>query len=731
MAHKHSVRDMGAHYTIDQYTRQIKNDSVNKTTIVQYDHNSERLTFEMPLYVDGHAMTLCDLIEIHYINISTDGNSQNHGTYEVNDIKAEGEKAVFTWLISQECTQLAGSLNFFVVFKCTESGVTVYRWGTEIYKNLPISAGMDNGEAIVTEYPDILAQWKAQIFGASDNAVLAVETAKTSALAAIEAAGEAKKQSVLDSIPDEYEALSALADQNHRNKAGAIVLDAEGESIVVNDASEYPLQNLKLFGKSEQIKTTGKNLFNPENVVNGYPYNISGLFVANSANRTGYVLCEPNTTYTVSKKVGSRFALAYTTQIPADGVSVHGMVTGYDSESLTITTGSNAVYLIVWVYNGNVDTITAEEMIDTVQVEKGDKATNYEPYTGGVASPSPEWAQEINSMEEPEIAVRGKNLIPQLSAYSKYGITITENNDGTSTLNGTATNSLGYKSKSVYLPSGTYTLKCNHVLDAETWLSISNTPLMIFPGEQQKTFTLEGGEHWLYFYVNTGVTFDNYVLEAQLEVGESATDFEPYTEQAINIPHTIPGIPVSSGGNYTDENGQEWICDEVDLARGVYVQRVGAYTNDGTTSTWGINQVNDTTIIFLTQTPCRPIEATKQFFNMQDFNWTISLSSRQNSGAVGTSGILYCICSVADFPDVDSFKAHLNVTPLECVYPLATPIETALSDAEITAFKALHSNRPNTVILNDAGAHMAVSYVADTKTYIDNKFAEMMEGVTG
>ena len=59
-----------------------------------------------------------------------------------------------------------------------------------------------------------------------------------------------------------------------------------------------------------------------------------------------------------------------------------------------------------------------------------------------------------------------------------------------------------------------------------------------------------------------------------------------------------------------------------------------------------------------------------------------------------------------------------------------TPIETPLSEAEISAFKALLSNKPTTTLLNDSGAFMAVSYVADTKTYIDNKITEMVKGVT-
>lgn len=47
-------------------------------------------------------------------------------------------------------------------------------------------------------------------------------------------------------------------------------------------------------------------------------------------------------------------------------------------------------------------------------------------------------------------------------------------------------------------------------------------------------------------------------------------------EQTLTLqtPTGLPGIPVTSGGNYTDQNGQQWICDEVDLERGVRVQMV-------------------------------------------------------------------------------------------------------------------------------------------------------------
>jgi hypothetical protein len=71
------------------------------------------------------------------------------------------------------------------------------------------------------------------------------------------------------------------------------------------------------------------------------------------------------------------------------------------------------------------------------------------------------------------------------------------------------------------------------------------------------------------------------------------------------------------------------------------------------------------------------------------------------------------------------WRAWLSNNPLTIVYALATPIETPLSETEIAAYKALHTNKPNTIILNDSGAWQSVKYVADTKLYIDNKFAEL------
>ena len=67
----------------------------------------------------------------------------------------------------------------------------------------------------------------------------------------------------------------------------------------------------------------------------------------------------------------------------------------------------------------------------------------------------------------------------------------------------------------------------------------------------------------------------NTTVKVSLTRNKSTT-YSPYREQVLTLPtpNGLSGIPVTSGGNYTDSRGQQWVCDEVDLARGVKVQRI-------------------------------------------------------------------------------------------------------------------------------------------------------------
>lgn len=170
MAHIHSVYDSDGHFLVDGKTRNIKSATGKKKTIVQYDHNSERLTFELPRIIEGHDMTLCNAVEVHYLNIDPYTNEAKKGVYEVQDLQASQEDentATCSWLVSRNATQLVGLLQFLVTFKCCSEGETEYAWSTNIYKQVTITRGIDNGAAVVEEYADILEQWRQEFSGGS------------------------------------------------------------------------------------------------------------------------------------------------------------------------------------------------------------------------------------------------------------------------------------------------------------------------------------------------------------------------------------------------------------------------------------------------------------------------------------------------------------------------------------------------------------------------------------
>ena len=166
MIHEHVVVNTDARFLIDPTTREITQQS-GKTKLIQGDHNSERYEFELPRYIDGHDMSLCNDIHVNYINVSANRDGQSKGPYKVRDMQIsadDAEKITFTWLVSRNSTKYAGTLNFNISFRCLSGAVVDYAWLTDIFKEIKVSAGIDNDcDEYVEEYIDILEQWKQDI----------------------------------------------------------------------------------------------------------------------------------------------------------------------------------------------------------------------------------------------------------------------------------------------------------------------------------------------------------------------------------------------------------------------------------------------------------------------------------------------------------------------------------------------------------------------------------------
>lgn len=163
MPHTHPVVDDDLHFVINPITREITNES-KKIKLMQGDHASEVFTFEVPRYIDGHDMSLCNKIAVHYINVGRSVSSPD--VHIVTDASTDGseEKITFTWIIRNTATKYPGTLSFLIKFSCMDNdGAITYQWNTDIFKGITVSAGMDNGETICEEYPDILEHWKNDV----------------------------------------------------------------------------------------------------------------------------------------------------------------------------------------------------------------------------------------------------------------------------------------------------------------------------------------------------------------------------------------------------------------------------------------------------------------------------------------------------------------------------------------------------------------------------------------
>lgn len=224
------------------------------------------------------------------------------------------------------------------------------------------------------------------------------------------------------------------------------------------------------------------------------------------------------------------------------------------------------------------------------------------------------------------------------------------------------------------------------------------------------------------------VTYSNVMLE----VGNGAGAYESYQDGgsvAASTPNGLPGIPVSSGGNYTDGTGQQWICDEVDFARGAYVQRVGTRNSaDMSSAGWTASSIvnpNGTVYLrnFQSALPVGGLWTTRKCADKPTQMGLHDFAVQSNASGLT---VLYVVSNAASAAE---FGEAVIAEGSTIMYALATPVETELSAEEIAAFETLHTIKPNTTVFNDGGGGMMVEYDADTKTYIDRKFAELATAI--
>ena len=222
-------------------------------------------------------------------------------------------------------------------------------------------------------------------------------------------------------------------------------------------------------------------------------------------------------------------------------------------------------------------------------------------------------------------------------------------------------------------------------------------------------FSIKTPAKCAYYCVNFSTLGTPYGTPVIATVSESAA-YSPYCEQLLTLPtpNGLPGIHVTSGGNYTDQNGQQWVCDEVDLERGVKVQRV--------------NAVDLSTCVITTITK---FAVTKRVsIRLPLYGRDYKTEALCNKSPFFASFNKDTPHFYVDKTNVQIFIPNDAKNPEEgeyiLFYTLSTPIETPLTSDEIAAYKALTAYAPDTVVQASDGAGIKLDYQRDVNLVVKN-----------
>jgi hypothetical protein len=190
----------------------------------------------------------------------------------------------------------------------------------------------------------------------------------------------------------------------------------------------------------------------------------------------------------------------------------------------------------------------------------------------------------------------------------------------------------------------------------------------------------------------------------------------------LPTPTGLPGIPVPSGGNYTDPQGQQWVCDEVDLERGVTVQRVNRLKLDGLSWRYELTPTNKSDT-FISNVPASQDGTTRgyslcQYAVFDGVAYDIEMAESCRC-YVWVQSVTLQFKAGSGVNSVVAFSEWLEARPDASIfYCLATPIETPLTPAEIAAYKALTAYAPDTVVQASDGAGVKLDYQRDVNIVI-------------
>ena len=196
---------------------------------------------------------------------------------------------------------------------------------------------------------------------------------------------------------------------------------------------------------------------------------------------------------------------------------------------------------------------------------------------------------------------------------------------------------------------------------------------------------------------------------------ETLTITDGVNTQTATLNLTTDGIPVSSGGNYTDEEGQQYIADSIEryedgtgkLIKRTYRQTLpNSFTKSGSSGNFLLAVSN------LDYAPKLPSTQYVISYDIMCNQFTNDETWISQNGYVVVDG------TKVSFADATEFNTYFAEHPLIYEYVLDTPIETNLTAEQLEQLDLATYNGETTITSNTG---VEVEYIANAKKYVDNK----------
>lgn len=744
-----SVQSNEERIVIDPITRVI-NIPEDYIIGVESDEKSDRMYFQCPKIVGDNV----DLSKLKlYVNFENANKERDN--YFVDDVTVNEGNILFSWLFSRKVTKYKGDVKFIVCAKKSEDNLTL-EWNTTVAKGLSLEGIevelSDEEQSIASDYLIQLEKELSALAESENNRLL---TTSSNQITNITNKGSEQVQLVentakkaLDSIPSTYTDLqkqvNEVEDRELKDANGITqeltITDGYAQ---LTDTATKRLNSLVIKGNSYQLNTSGKNLlliYKQTQTVNGITltYDNDNKVVIANGTATSWTNIALGV-FDFKKGITYKFV-----GCPKGG-SVDTLYHIEPDGGLFFDIGNGATYtpsedklntLIYFVVTKGVvlNNLVIKPMITTdLNVTYDD----YEPYTGGKPSPSPEYPQEIKAVSKLSGAFYSKNLfdfniikdsniIRGTAVWTNNSVTITSNASDCYTESYSKKNYIKVKPNTTYTllfkrdksVQGTiYIFEKKNYDDSIYYDASSNTSSDL---KKAWTFTTKSSTNYLAFRLGIYQSGQTCTFsEIMLVEGSHTWDNISYENDKQSLLNYTLQNPLYKLGD---------VYDYIDLNRGKIVRNIGVVTFDGSDDEdiildppSGSRRV----YLYMFHNSILSIEHINPYCKSNMFKFT----NLWANGVLLHNHLFYVsntnICvSYNEITSLNDFKTWLNKNPITVVYQLATPTEEDIPTELLTQLKQLQTYSGKTNIsfeASDVYPTIDLEYIKDTKKYIESK----------